>query len=95
MWGWQVLIQGKGALRLGDPAFDAAVTDLVGRLEALPKIDNIRSPLQAGNTTLRSGDGKSMLVTFSVAGDSNQAQSNVNAALGATSATAADFPPRH
>jgi uncharacterized membrane protein YdfJ with MMPL/SSD domain len=90
--GEQVLVQGKASVRFGDPAFTAAVHDLIRRLAALPTVDRIRSPLPEANRSLRSGDGRSALVTFNVAGDFNHAQDNVRAALAATAATARGHP---
>ncbi len=90
--GEQVLIQGRGATHIGDPAFTAAVNDLVRRLSALPHVSSVRSPLVPANLALQSADGRSMLLTFSVAGDFNQAQKNVDGPLGAVAATARAFP---
>lgn len=90
--GEQVLIQGKGSVRFGDPVFTAAVGDLIRRLRALPTVDRIRSPLTSANRPLRSVDGRSVLVTFNVAGDFNHAQHNVGAALAASATTARGYP---
>jgi uncharacterized membrane protein YdfJ with MMPL/SSD domain len=90
--GEQVLIQGQGAVRIGSPAMTGAVNDLTRRLAAIRTVNGIRSPLQSVNKGLRSRDGRSMLVTFNVAGDSTQAQKHVAAALAATAATAAAYP---
>jgi uncharacterized membrane protein YdfJ with MMPL/SSD domain len=90
--GEQVLLQRKGSARAGDPALTAAVRFLVQRLERIPTVAEIRSPLRADSQMLRSADRRSMLVTFNVAGDFNQAQKNVVAALAATAATAHAYP---
>jgi RND superfamily putative drug exporter len=90
--GEQVLIQGRGSTRIGDPAITAAVRDLVRRLGTLKTVAAIRSPLPPANRTLRSPDGRSMLVTFDLAGDFNQAQRNVDGALAAVAATARANP---
>src|SRR5579864_7277031 len=90
--GEQVLIQGRGAIHIGDPVFTAAVNELVSRLRALPHVSSIRSPLLPANMGLQSADGRSMLVTFSVAGDYNQSQKNVDGALAAVATTARAFP---
>jgi RND superfamily putative drug exporter len=88
----QVLVQGKGSIRIGAPVFAAAVHGLVRRLERLRPVSDIRSPLLSANSGLRSNDGRSMLVTFKIAGDQNQAQTNVDGALAASAATARTFP---
>jgi RND superfamily putative drug exporter len=90
--GEQVLVQGRDGVRIGSPALTAAVRDLIDRLRAVPTVDGIHSPLGHSGRVLRSTDGRSMLVTFNVAGDFNQAQKNVSAALAAAAATARDHP---
>ncbi len=92
----EVLIQTRGARAPTNTKFSVVVDDLVGRLARDPTVAGIESPVAAPGATvspeLRSHDGRSILVTFDVAGDSNQAQVNVSRALAATSATAADHP---
>ncbi len=88
----QVLLQGTGTVRIGDPALSGAVDDLVARLRSLPAVARVRSPIAAGNQGLRSPDGRSVLVTFDVAGDFAEAQRNVQDALDAVAATARDYP---
>ncbi len=88
----QVLIQARGGVAHGSPLFSQAVGDLVARLRTLKTVSNIRSPLAPANVTLRARDGHSLLVTFSLAGDMNQAQKNVDAPLAATAATARAYP---
>ena len=46
----QVLVQGKGSVKIGDPAFTAAVDDTVSRLEATKGVDKVesRSPRATG-----------------------------------------------
>jgi RND superfamily putative drug exporter len=90
--GEQVLVQGKGSVQVGDAALTSAVRDLIQRLRALSTVDQIRSPLTTAGRPLRSADRRSVLVTFNVAGDYNQAQRNVEAVLAATAATARDHP---
>ena len=90
--GEEVLIQAKGSLGIASPVYLKAVDDLLGRLRSLSTVGDVRSPLGAGGAMLRSPDGRSMLVTFDLAGDSNQAERNVKAALAATAATAREYP---
>src|SRR5579875_478906 len=70
--GEEVLVQGRGSVRAGDPVFTAAVLDLVRRLRALAAIGDVRSPLDPANRALRSADGPSALVPFRAAGDSTR-----------------------
>lgn len=90
--GEQVLLQGTGALGGGERAMTAALDDLLARLRALPAVGDIRSPVSPGGAPLRSRDGRSLLVTFALAGDESQAEHNVKAALAATAATARAHP---
>jgi RND superfamily putative drug exporter len=90
--GEQVLVQGRGTIRIGDARLTGAVRDLVRRLRGIRTVADVRSPLANANKMLRSADSRSMLVTFNVAGDFNSAQRNVEAALAATAATARAFP---
>ena len=90
--GEQVLVQGRGSIRIGDRSMSAAVGELVRRLRALPTVADIRSPLENANRMLRSADDRSMLITFDVAGDFNQAQRNVIPVLATSAAVARSFP---
>jgi len=79
----QVLVQGKGSVKIGDPAFAAAVQDVVSRLKATPNVDKIESPLAKGNEGQLSEDGRSGLITFEIPGDEDQAADRVDATLAA------------
>jgi uncharacterized membrane protein YdfJ with MMPL/SSD domain len=73
--GERVLIQGKGSIKSDSPQVTAAVKDVVRRLGSLNGVTEIRSPLNAkdrANTV--SKDGRSVLVTFSLAGQSDTTQ---------------------
>src|SRR6476646_3410797 len=61
--GEQVLIQSK-KLTVRDPAFEAAVRDVVKRVSATGTVQNVRSPLAPGNRGEISRDGHSALVSF-------------------------------
>ncbi len=73
----QVLVQGRLGVRTTSPAFVATVQDLVGRLRQLRYVSNVRSPLLSANRGQISRDGRSALVTFTLAGDESQAQKRV------------------
>ena len=83
----EVLLQARETAATDASLYTSAASDLVGRLRALATVANIQSPLPIAGVglspTLRSADGRSMLVTFEVAGDSNQAQRNVEGPLAA------------
>src|SRR4051812_7719853 len=91
--GEQVLIQGKGAIRAGDPEITAAVKDVVHRLDAIPGIAKIESPLDARNreNTL-SKDGRSVVVNFTIPGSDEHAERLVDKPLAAVAATQKAHP---
>lgn len=94
--GEEVLLQFRGSGRHDVSAFVPAVSDLVARLHGLHTVADIQSPLPVASVlvspALRSADGRSVLVSFEVAGNSNQAQANVDGALAAAAATEVDYP---
>jgi len=82
----QVLVQGKGSVKVGDAQFTAAVKDVVSRLEGTPHVDKVESPFANGNEGQLSKDGRSALVTFEIPGDDTVAEDRVDATLAATQA---------
>jgi uncharacterized membrane protein YdfJ with MMPL/SSD domain len=82
----QVLVQGKGSVKVGDVAFTGAVKDTVSRLEALKGVDRVKSPLAKGNEGQISKDGRSALVTFEIPGDDDVTESRVDGTLAASAA---------
>jgi len=83
--GESVLVQTKGK-DAGDPAFKAAVADVVTRLEGTPHVREIDSPYAKGNEGQISKDGHSVLVNFSIPGDEDASKDRVAAALDSTAA---------
>jgi len=94
--GEEVLLQSRTAAVPEGAVFTAAVGDLVAHLRRMKTVADIQSPLPVPGAivspALRSADGRSILVSFEVAGNSNQAQTNVDGPLSATAATARDHP---
>ena len=90
--GEQVLVQGVRGVTAGDPRLQSAVRDVVRRLRAVPHVGEVRSALQDGQAGLVSQDGKSVLVTFKIAGEDQTATDRVDATLAATSAAAMAHP---
>jgi len=82
----QVLVQGNGSVKVGDPAFTAAVEDTVSRLEGAKNVEKVESPLADGNKGQLSKDGRSALITFEIPGDDDQVEERVDGALAATAA---------
>jgi uncharacterized membrane protein YdfJ with MMPL/SSD domain len=87
----QVLVQ-SDRLTVRDPAFRAAITDVTGRLSALRTVENVRSPLAAGNRGEISSDGHSVLVGFQITGKASDADKRVEASLAATAAAQRAHP---
>src|ERR1035441_7624972 len=90
----RVLVQARGtgpdATYARGPAMRSAVAELVGALQRLPRAArDIRSPLGPGRQALVSADGRSVLVTFEVAGPHGSADTTVAADLAAVAAVQA------
>ncbi len=60
-----VLVQ-SGSLSATDPAFRAAVEDVVARISKLSDVQNVRSPLDEGNESQISESGRAALVEFEI-----------------------------
>ena len=89
----QVLVQGKGSVRIGDREFTAAVRDVERRLRAAAHVEKVKSPLAEENRGQLSRDGRSAVVTFEVAdNDDDIAFDRVEAALAATAAAQRAHP---
>src|SRR5436190_2358537 len=67
-----VLIQSR-SLRVGALAFNAAVKDVVTRLEKVAAVQNVRSPLDPANAGRLAKGGHAALVEFEIRGDSTKA----------------------
>jgi uncharacterized membrane protein YdfJ with MMPL/SSD domain len=87
----QVLLQARHG-RLDRAELRAAAGDLISRLERVPAVAGIRSPLDAENAGQLSSDGRSALVTFQLTGDPDTAADRVGPALAATAATQRAHP---
>lgn len=70
--GEEVLLQGRGPAAPNSAVFVAAVGDLVARLQTMKTVAEVQSPLPVRGAVvspaLRSANGRSMLVSFEVAG---------------------------
>jgi uncharacterized membrane protein YdfJ with MMPL/SSD domain len=77
-------------LTVKDPQFQAAVTDVMGRLSKVPYVENLKSPLSGGGDV--SADGHAALVGFEIRGDSTDAKDRVVPALAAVAAVQARHP---
>src|SRR5438067_6576033 len=75
-----VLIQSR-SLRVGALAFDAAVKDVVTRLEKVAAVQNVRSPLDPANAGRIAKGGHAALVEFEIRGDSTKAADKLSPIL--------------
>ena len=75
-----VLVQ-SASLAATDPAFRAAVDDVVARLSALDVVQNLRSPYAEGNAGQVSKDGGSALVEFDIRGAADEAAEKIGPVL--------------
>jgi RND superfamily putative drug exporter len=75
-----VLVQ-SDSLRVTDPAFRAAVADVVEGVTALEEVQNVRSPLEPANSGQVSEDGRSMLVEFDIRGEKDVAVDKIGPVL--------------
>jgi RND superfamily putative drug exporter len=78
--GESVLIQ-SGSLRVGDPAFKAAIADVVAGVSALDVVQHVRSPLDPANRAQIAKSGHAALVEFEIRGDPDLAVDEVGAVL--------------
>ena len=90
-----VLVQARASGRTvaSDPELRQAVRQVAAALAALPKTAiDVRSPFTAGGHGMISRDGRSALVTFTVAGKPDNADQTVGAAERAVAAVQARHP---
>ena len=66
--GESVLIQST-TLKAGDPAYRAVVADVTDRLERTSGVENVHGPYDKAEPAPTSDDGRSVLVSFEVDGD--------------------------
>ena len=89
--GELVLIQSETAMA-DDPSFRAVVADVEGRLKEVPYTQNFDSPYAPGNEGQIGADGRSTLLRFEIAGDDDETQDRVGAALDAVDEAQAANP---
>jgi uncharacterized membrane protein YdfJ with MMPL/SSD domain len=70
--GESVLIQ-NGSLQVRDPAFEAAIEDVVARVSQIGVVQNVRSPLDPANAGQVARDGHAALVEFEIRGEREDA----------------------
>ena len=86
-----VLIQ-SSTLSSDDPAFRAAVQDVVTRVSKVEAVQNLRSPIGAKNADQLASDGRAALVEFEIRGNSDHAVDKIAPVLAAVAAAQAAHP---
>jgi RND superfamily putative drug exporter len=87
-----VIVQAPAGGRVTDARVRAAIADVVARVAAQPRVQDVRSPLNRGNQGQLSPDGRSALVEFELRGTDAQAEDAVVPVLAAVKEVAADHP---
>jgi RND superfamily putative drug exporter len=91
--GEQMLVQGKGSIKAGDPEVTAAVQDVVRRLQRIDGVTAIESPLDPANRAgTVSEDGRSVVVNFEMSGTDELVKELVEQPLAAVAAARAAHP---
>ena len=65
------------SLRTSDPAFTAAIEDVVGSVSKLKAVQHVRSPLAPGNADQIAKNGHAALVEFEIRGDPDKAADKI------------------
>jgi uncharacterized membrane protein YdfJ with MMPL/SSD domain len=80
--GESVLVQSQ-TLTVKDPAFAAAVEDVVARVSKLDAVMNVRSPLNPENAGQISQSGRAALIEFQIRGDADDATAKIDPVVAA------------
>src|SRR5918996_2628308 len=89
--GESVLVQSE-TLTVKDPAFAAAVEDVVARVSELGAVQNVHSPLDPENAGQISGGGNAALVDFEIRGDPDDAVTKIDPVVAAVDAAQSAHP---
>jgi RND superfamily putative drug exporter len=77
-----VLVQSQ-TLAVTEPAFQAAVADVVARISKLNAVQNISSPLDPDNAGQIAENGRAALVEFEIRGDADDATTKIDPVIAA------------
>jgi uncharacterized membrane protein YdfJ with MMPL/SSD domain len=86
-----VLVQSRSQ-SVNDPAFKAAVADVIARMSKLEDVQNVRSPYDAANADQISKSGQAALVDFAIRGDSDKAADKMDPILAQVDAAQKSHP---
>jgi len=89
--GESVLIESKTA-SVSDPAFKAAVSDVMARVSKLEDVQNVQSPYARGNAAQIAANGHAALVDLDIRGDSEDAMDKIGPVTTAVSAAQKAHP---
>jgi RND superfamily putative drug exporter len=89
--GESVLVQSE-TLTVKDPAFAAAVEDVVAQVSALEAVTNVRSPLDSENAGQIGQGGRAALVEFQIRGDPDDATTKIDPVVAAVDDVQAAHP---
>ena len=89
--GESVLVQSR-SLRTSDPAFTAAIEDVVGSVSKLKAVQHVRSPLAPGNADQIAKNGHAALVEFEIRGDPDKAADKIVPVLDGVAHTQRNHP---
>jgi uncharacterized membrane protein YdfJ with MMPL/SSD domain len=78
--GESVLIQ-SSSLRASDPAFSAAIQDVIARVSKVADVQNVRSPLARAHVDQVAKDHRAALVEFDIRGDKDKAVDKIGRVL--------------
>ena len=82
----------SGSLQVTAPAYQAAIGDLVTRIQATGRVINIRSPLERAYANQISANRHAALLQFNITGNINDSATTVVPVLAAVQAAAAAHP---
>ncbi|HET9242523.1 MAG TPA: MMPL family transporter, partial [Gaiella sp.] len=89
--GESVLLQSE-TLTVKDPAFAAAIEDVVATVSGLQAVQNVRSPLDPENAGQIAGNGSAALVEFEIRGDPDDAVNKIDPVVAAVDDAQAAHP---
>ncbi|HET6622891.1 MAG TPA: MMPL family transporter, partial [Gaiellaceae bacterium] len=87
----RILIQSRSD-RVGTPAFDSAIADVVARVSRIADVQDVRSPLDPGNAGQISKNGRAALVEFRIRGAKEDAVDKIDPVLAAVAAADGAHP---
>jgi anti-anti-sigma factor len=88
----EVLVQGRDRVTARDPRFAEGVRDIERSLARFKTVRDVQSPLDPGNDSQISENGRSALVTFDLLGDEDQLDTRIEPVLAAMRRVQADHP---